>query len=268
MYSSYSSYYSRDQSLGQRSLGKAQIQCSLLKSRTRWGTIGQATPPSPHKAGLLYFQMNFIQPDTYSLRHVTVSMEFCTPTDPGCGPFVQKHAPERMFGQAQERNNAKGKELSPEIDVGGIVGVKLGGVHSSSEYTSEERWSFTGHRQAVNQQDYTQVLWKLEDPQAQGRSTERPITTAAVLLLEGDPAPKPFVVKVNIDGKLKSKLHKWRIFDIRSRTIQSTEITPGTSASDISNFVDGLAAAIEEENLLHATTGKTQYDHPRVYTEC
>lgn len=167
----------------------------------------------------MLFRFKSVQSDTFSLRHAEVCMEFCTPANESCGPFIHSYAPERMVDEPVAGHETKGRRLEPELNLGGIageIGGKLGSFERYSDYTYDDRWSFMGH---TPKGSYTAIAWNLDNQIKEGGSTERPFTTGTILLLQGEPTPKPFFVNLEIDGKLKSKRPKWKIFKTNSGTI-------------------------------------------------
>lgn len=264
MWTSYPTYVARfisekDLSIGYTKLGNAHIQCTLLGPNSQWGVLkGKQNDP---KGVLLFFRLSFIQPDKYSLRYAEVSMEFAPSVNGGIsGPSVDEFQPIRMVGMAHERHEVIDQEFNPRFDAGSLGGGEIGSYHRSMDQTRLSRWVFSGDRKASRNQNYlTTAFWKLEDSTEDGRDTEHPFTTAAVLQLERGAEEKSFLLKLGVNAKFKSKFSNLRYsqqqLKLKEGTIQSTELIPELSAVDLSPRVQNLAEYIREVNSRRETPG-------------
>ncbi|KEQ96415.1 hypothetical protein AUEXF2481DRAFT_38679 [Aureobasidium subglaciale EXF-2481] len=237
----------RDTSLGTATFSKAKVDCSLLRSCSKWGTVSK---PSPQAVGLFYLKISIYQPPDCRLRYVEAKAEV-DPSDSigvGRGPYISVSHPGQICGQPWREAIQTQYEIRPHGEGAGFGG-DLGGVSRSADFERQYRWNFTLQRHPDDRGEYTKLAWKWE---AQGRGAsvafERPIHAAMVVGHDN----APFTIQTHITGKFESRRHGWRhlMFAPAEGRVVPLEPDSTIAPEDLTETIGGLQQAMEEENRL------------------
>ncbi|KAK3904443.1 hypothetical protein C8A05DRAFT_31770 [Staphylotrichum tortipilum] len=142
---------------GRGKIGKVEVDCHFLFTKSRWGVIG--TPEVP--AGIIYMDLDFHQPSDCKLESATVAVTLATedgeecrlqPRDrpvPDAGPrpppvkFTQHFGPHEMRGKETLVQSRRAKKRTPQVEVMGY-GVGGMGLDNEKVVQTTSRWRFSG----------------------------------------------------------------------------------------------------------------------------
>jgi hypothetical protein len=195
----------RDTSLGSRDFSKARVDCCLVRSCSKWGTV---TKPSPQDVGLLFLKMTIYQPLDCRMRLVEAGTEFGrrVPDKTGEGPYISVAHPDQICGQPWQESVETQYEINPHAEAAGFSG-DIGSFSQTRASERQYRWNFTLQKHSGVDGEYTKLAWKWEG-QAKGTSVafERPIHAAVVVGHD----KSPFTIRTYITGKFESRRQGWR----------------------------------------------------------
>lgn len=263
-----------DASLGRTAIGKVEVDCRFLFTKSQWGVLKARENP----AGIIYLDLSFSQPRDCRLKKVTVTLtlddddeELRTIPNTSYGHAkvpVQIGAigPEKFGGQAKRVYRTKRNQFVPHVEGGGMVG--FGGVGRESEEHSykESRWQFSGKKETnpkstKNSWAYKVIRWELEENELESQSTHSNVIHTG-FSFEHD--GQPFFMQVEVGGELESRrsefvhrMSKWKKSwrfpaDPRAAPCATTLINFGGRNifhKPLDELERGLALAMENANM-------------------
>jgi hypothetical protein len=243
----------RDTSLGSAKFSRATVDCSFLRSCSKWGTI---TKPSPQDVGLLYLKITIYQPPDCRMRLVEAEAEVGRQTSGKTseGPYIFVTHPDQICGRPWRETVETQYDISPHIEAAGFGG-DIGGLSQKKSSERQYRWNFTLQKHSAVDGEYTKLAWKWE---GQGKGTsvafERPIHAAVVVGHD----KSPFTIRTYITGKFESRRHGWRnlMVDRAEGQVVSLEPDSTTSLEDLTTTIQELQKSIEDKNRSEAPIGK------------
>lgn len=244
----------RDTSLGKANFSRATVDCSLLRSCSKWGTVSN---PSPQDVGLLYLKICIYQPPDCRLRYVEAEAEVAqqAPKKTGEGPYISVTHPEQVFGRPWQETVETQFDVRPHVDGAGFGG-DLGGFSRKTNSEREYRWTFTLQKHPDDDGEYTKLAWKWE-AQRKGASVafERPIHAAVVVGHD----KSPFTIRTYITGRFESRIEGFKHLIIERAEGQVVPLVPDSKASpeDLTAIVETLQQSIEDKNRRQAPRGKS-----------
>lgn len=251
-------------SIGAATIGKVNVDCSFLFSKSQWGVLDGAEDP----AGIVYLDLSFNQPKEQRLKSARVVVTL-DDDDRDLAPFggqsrmVPVHfchyGPQRLDGQARHALKTQQRRMVPSLNVMGMAG--FGGVGQSSEKLAiqECRWSFssqllTDPKSENCQWAYKVLVWDLNENELEVQALQSNIVHTAFSFKHDG---QPFFMKVDISGRLESKSS-----DLARKFKFSSKAKNAPSATTLVNFggrgkfhkpldklSEGLPLAMEEENM-------------------
>lgn len=255
-------------SVGHRSLGKLTIDCEFLFKKSQWGVLGEQRYP----AGIIYLNLNFGPPQGCRVKSATVTVTL-DEADPALAPLRETAAgprathpsgcpaqitawygPRDLGGQTRTADVESTRRLVPEVSVLGNGGGGLG-HESKKSFTHQARWSFNG--QLLPGQGtwvYKTLRWDLAENELD-RQSFRSSTVRTGFAFEH--SGQPFLMKVDIDGKLESwndrVRSKFRFGDGRDKQNRVTTLLDFEDYRRYEKRLDemarGLPRAMEMENM-------------------
>ncbi|KAG9658715.1 hypothetical protein KCU64_g4335, partial [Aureobasidium melanogenum] len=244
----------RDTSLGKANFSRATVDCSLLRSCSKWGTVSS---PSPQDVGLLYLKICIYQPPDCRLRYVEAEAEVAqqAPKKTGQGPYISVTHPEQVFGRPWQETVETQFDVRPHVDGAGFGG-DLGGFSRKTNSEREYRWTFTLQKHPDDDGEYTKLAWKWE-AQRKGASVafERPIHAAVVVGHD----KSPFTIRTFITGRFESRTKGFKHLIIERAEGQVVPLVPDSTASpeDLTAIIERLQQSIEDKNRRQAPRGKS-----------
>ncbi|KAF7944400.1 hypothetical protein EAE96_010797 [Botrytis aclada] len=206
-----------DVCLKYQKVGKVGVTCQFRLSKSKWGVLGEAENP----AGVIYMSLGFDQPNDCRLSSaiVSITLEDSDPKEATGKDSIQKsvsdslhitdqYGPKQLSGPERRMLVRKKVLLTPNINILGNGGGGVG-LDTSKELILSSRWIFNGRlRPAVHPIHKTRhtaifrtLEWELTESQFEQHTTHsNMIHTAFAFEHDG----MPFLMEVNIKGKLKS----------------------------------------------------------------
>ncbi|KAL4934208.1 uncharacterized protein BDV17DRAFT_285934 [Aspergillus undulatus] len=267
-------------------IGKVQVDCRLCVRQSQWGQLG--TPGTP--AAIVYMDLCFHQPQDCRLANATVLITLEEPViarsskkkkerddrdrrkDGGTSSLLHMtdyYGPKHLIGDATNVTVTKALRLAPQLNVfgGGVGGISLDHEQAVS-YNA--RWSFTGQllpgqpkttgAGAGASTAYKTLKWELCENEFGGRSNHTNVIHTGFALQH---TPQPFVIRIEIHGKLQSKRDRIRnvMRTMRfprssdrdqgiSETLVCPDATPSRMAKALDRIALGLSSDMERRNLM------------------
>ena len=125
--------------VGGEKFGKAEVDCRLYGSESKWGVI------ESDNVGIIYFGLTLSQNSEYRLDWIDIRMCFKAdePTT-GKGPEVTQYiAPQVLWGPEREEQTDYSFTINPNVQVAG-TGGSAGEISRRVGYKRIQRWSFCG----------------------------------------------------------------------------------------------------------------------------
>ncbi|TGO29916.1 hypothetical protein BPAE_0009g00100 [Botrytis paeoniae] len=198
-------------------VGKVGVTCQFRLSKSKWGVLGEAENP----AGVIYMSLGFDQPNNCRLSSaiVSITLEDSDPREATERQSIQKsvsdslhitdqYGPKQLSGPERRMLVRKKVLLTPNINILGNGGGGVG-LDTSKELILSSRWIFNGRlRPAAHSTHksrhtaiYRKLEWELTESEFEQHATHsNMIHTAFAFEHDG----MPFLMEVNIKGKLKS----------------------------------------------------------------
>ncbi|KAM0161300.1 hypothetical protein ACHAPG_002503 [Botrytis cinerea] len=202
-------------------VGKVGVTCQFRLSKSKWGVLGEAQNP----AGVIYMSLGFDQPNDCRLSSaiVSITLEDSEPTEATERRSIQKsvsdrlhitdqYGPKQLFGPERRMLVKKNLHLTPNVNILGNGGGGVG-LDISKEVTLSHRWIFNGSLRPATHPThksrhtaiYRTLEWELAESEFELHTTHsNMIHTAFAFEHDG----RPFLMEVNIKGKLKSTKDK------------------------------------------------------------
>jgi hypothetical protein len=264
-------------SIGNRDLGKVNIDCKFRLSESKWGVLGAAE----RSAGILYMDLTFDQPKDCKLSSATVlitvdgediaaeSLREATTEAVGTVRSVlpalritDSFGPKNLSGEQKTMQMKSTYRLTPNFNV---LGNGAGGVGRDIEKINHftGRWTFTGHikptkvhgRNGVTSMTYKTIKWELTENDLDLRVVHNKVVHTA-FAFEHD--QKPCYIRVEISGKLQRVRDRIRSTlrfpparrEDQGETIARIELGPSYKFKNrLDSIANGLARAMEMENF-------------------
>ncbi|KAF7897940.1 uncharacterized protein EAF01_008906 [Botrytis porri] len=198
-------------------VGKVGVTCQFRLSKSKWGVMGEAENP----AGVIYMSLGFDQPNDCRLSSATVSitLEDSEPREDTERRSIRKsvsdrlhitdqYGPKQLYGPERRMLVKKNLLLTPNINILGNGGGGVG-LDTSKEVILSSRWIFNGRLRPATHPThkgrhtaiYRTLEWELTESEFEQHTTHsNMIHTAFAFEHDG----RPFLMEVNIKGKLKS----------------------------------------------------------------
>lgn len=206
---------------GRGKIGKVEVDCHFLFTKSRWGVIGSREIP----AGIIYMDLDFHQPSDCKLESATVAVTLATedgeecrlqPQDrpePGSEPksgrvkFTQHFGPHEMRGKETQVQSRRVKKRTPEVQV---MGYGVGGMGLDNEKTvhTASRWRFSGRTTSDGGSIWDNRLqWELQENKLE-REPTRPNRLHTAFAFEHNASR--FYMTVTVSGKLAKGTNKMK----------------------------------------------------------
>jgi hypothetical protein len=250
-------------SLADHKIGSVRVNCCFLLSKTTWGEL------DGKKAGLMYLDLTFHQPEECMLASATVTLTLLPVIDnattedfdPGL-EVTEYFGPQVLTGEKTEISISKKLMVQPEA---GAYGFTVGGIgyERGKESTLVKRWKFEGKRFPADTRDksisvtanssrYRQIVWHLEENHLERQPIHRP-TIHTGLVFEHE--AHPFLLNLQVKGKLRRRHQHFLqklVCPPRNRTAQTTALVEAGKLSTGKNgHLKDLAQGLDQ-----AMTGK------------
>ncbi|KAH7313827.1 hypothetical protein B0I35DRAFT_435928 [Stachybotrys elegans] len=250
----------RAMSAGRQDIGKVDVDCKLRLSDSKCGVLGRSNQP----AAIMYMDLAFNQPSDCRLARATVriTLEEHSASPPPYASslgMTDDFGPHMLCGPLKTEAASSENRLTPFIEYAGVGMGGLGQVESKMSL-HERRWTFGGHLVPPNRSaplsmrngSYRTLQWDLEENSFEPQALHRQVFRTA-FVFEHDVTP--FVLNVEIDGKLQRRRDRIRHFsfpqsqrrwDGTTRTL--IDLTPQYRPNAPSfKRLDQLAARIRDE---------------------
>ncbi|KAK1778256.1 hypothetical protein QBC45DRAFT_414441 [Copromyces sp. CBS 386.78] len=212
--------------IGQTSkIGKVEVDCRFLCSRSRWGKMSKGGPGSPqpsdtYPAGILYLDLAFRQPAGCRLQSAKIGVTLGRDDDAlqknEPAVFMTGHyGPGQLSGPKQTRQTRQLDELRPTIGIGNLF--EIGGVGRQKEklQTVADSWRFSGHLRSVDgSPNYNRLEWVLDESFLEERPTHGPIFHTAFAIRHN---ARAFNLTVEVTGTLARKRDKIKSWSKETR---------------------------------------------------
>lgn len=251
-------------SLADHKIGPVRVNCCLFLSKTRWGEL------DGKKAGLMYLDLTFDQPEECMLASATVTLTLSpvmdNATTEGFDPgleVTEYFGPQMLTGEKTEKSLSKKLTVQPEA---GAYGFTAGGIgyERDEESTLVKRWKFEGKRFPADIRDksisvaadggrYRQIVWRFEENYLDRQPIHRP-TIHTGLVFEHE--AHSFLLNLQVKGKLRSRhqhLLQKLVCPPRNRIAQTTALVEAGKLSmgkneHLKDLAQGLDQAMTEKN--------------------
>ena len=224
--------------VGQASFDKVAVDCKLLLSRTKWGTLGAGAHLHSDEvpAGIMYMDLTFHQPKKCRLSSATVYV-MMDDQAPELDSFRQQNRPTlNRLDRSDKENESLPVQITPWFGPKAIVGrertvqmekqvkieptvgfaeATLGGMgwNEKSTKTQSSRWTFEGQAitdspgsrrdgRGTNQNaGLCKVLrWSLAENDLESEASHNPVMHTAFTFVHSN---KPVLLRIRIEGKLQ-----------------------------------------------------------------
>jgi hypothetical protein len=202
---------------GHGSIGKVQVECRFLFTKSQWGVMGEARNP----AGIIYLDLDFSQPADCKLESATITVTL-TEDDgeearihhrsPCHTKFTDHFGPKSVRGPESLVQTRKVKNRTPEVQV---LGYGAGGIGINKEklVQTRGRWDFSGYITSTKDSLWYNILrWELKENSLEWQPTHSNLFHTAFALEHN---ATRFYMTVHVSGKLAKFSHK--IKDIKNR---------------------------------------------------
>jgi hypothetical protein len=244
-----------DISLGDRKFGSATVDCCFLNRKSKWGLLHQKP------AGILLLDLTFSQPADYKLSHANLQLSFLESETTG-GPsapldfplnITEYIEPLIVCGPPNEIRGSREVQVQPELGADGVFNIGGIGYRDTNDILEKHRWIFRSHRLPNENGIYTNAQWLWEaNPSNKQIELMGPLHVGVAVQHTG----QPFIVSLQIQGKLRSKAKRLRYGFQEDRKQTRTEICPKHTAVDIKREAESLREKMRNANTFPGT-GKT-----------
>jgi hypothetical protein len=242
---------------GRGSIGKVEVDCRFLFTKSHWGVIGDSRNP----AGIIYLDLDFCQPADYRLESATI--EVVLAEDDGeesrmqrrfhCPvQFTDYYGPKCMVGEESLVQTKKVKHRTPEMQ---FMGYGAGGVGINKEkiVQTKGRWNFSGHISSTKGSLwYNKLRWELQENSLEWQPTHSNLFHTAFALEHN---ATRFYMTVHVSGKLaklsdqlKKQIKGWMKFgDNPSKHQEITTKIEWAEGYSCPPRLDGTARGLHEK---------------------
>ncbi|KAK3497802.1 uncharacterized protein B0T23DRAFT_311171 [Neurospora hispaniola] len=266
--------------IGQTSkIGKIEVDCRFLCSRSRWGKMSNGGPgprlSDTYPAGILYLDLAFRQPADCRLQSAKIAVTLgrddymLQKSEPAV--FMTGHyGPRQLSGPRQSIQTRQLDEFRPQVGVGGYV--EVGGVGRQKEklQTIADSWRFSGYLRSVDGcPNYNRLEWVLDESFLEERPTHGPIFHTAFAI--GHNA-RAFYLTVEVTGTLARKRDKFKNWSREKFKFGGSKDTPQNQATIKFQWRNGYSSAklpldVEAQYLSQAMDLENMHSIPIVIPE-
>ncbi|KAK4649405.1 uncharacterized protein QC761_0021080 [Podospora bellae-mahoneyi] len=241
---------------GRGSIGKVEVDCRFMFTKSRWGVLGESQNP----AGILYLDLDFHQPPDCKLESATVSVKL-TEEDgedariehrSSCPvKFTDHYGPKHIRGRETLVQTRKLVNRTPNVNVLGYGAGGLG-IDKEKTVTGGSRWNFEGHISSTKGSIwYNTLKWELKENTFEYQPSHNNLIHTAFVLEHN---ATRFYMTVEISGKLSKfsdefmKMFKFR--DGKKEIVTKIEWANGYSCPlRLDRMARELHLQMEYENM-------------------
>ncbi|KAL2146260.1 hypothetical protein VTI28DRAFT_4556 [Corynascus sepedonium] len=195
---------------GRGRIGKVEIDCRFLFTKSRWGVIGEPRNP----AGIIYLDLDFSQPADCRLGAATITVTLTE--DDGeeadiqhrsaCPvKFTDYYGPKCVRGPESLVQTRRIKNRTPEVQVLGYGAGGLG-INKEKIVQTRSRWDFSGHISSTKDSIwYNRLRWELKENSLEWQPTHSNIFHTAFALEHN---ATRFYMTIHVSGKLAKRSDK------------------------------------------------------------
>ncbi|KAK0718778.1 hypothetical protein B0T21DRAFT_338573 [Apiosordaria backusii] len=197
---------------GRGSIGKVEVDCRFMFTKSRWGVLGESQNP----AGILFLDLDFHQPPDCKLESATVSVRL-TEEDrddariehrSSCPvKFTDHYGPRHIRGRKTLVQTRKIVNRTPNVNV---LGYGAGGLGIDKEkiVSGGSRWNFEGHISSTKESIwYNTLQWELKENTFEFQPMHNNLIHTAFVLEHN---ATRFYMTVEISGKLAKLSDKFK----------------------------------------------------------
>ncbi|KAI0104669.1 hypothetical protein GGR51DRAFT_224512 [Nemania sp. FL0031] len=263
---------SQHASLGAASLGKIHVDCKFLFKKSKWGTL-----EGRDSAGIVYLDLDFIQPSDCRLKNATVQVTLDDDDEHLVRQFpahstrppvqIVKYGPRHMTGEPQYERVATHNRFIPSVEVGPFGGAGGVGRESAKVKVRECRWMFESHlmtggrKRGKNPWAYKVLQWQITENELETQSLHSNTVHTAFSFIHGG---QPFFMRVEVSGRLESRTsdlghqirHKMRKLKFPANPHSARYATTLINfngrhrfTTPLDGLVQGLELAMEHDNM-------------------
>ncbi|KAL1840746.1 hypothetical protein VTJ49DRAFT_186 [Mycothermus thermophilus] len=189
---------------GHGTIGKVEVDCRFLFTKSLWGVIGEARNP----AGIILLDLDISQPPDCKLQSAAVTVTLSEEDgvearikrrSPCPVKFTDYFGPKSLRGEESLVQMRKTKNRTPEVQV---LGYGAGGLGVNREKVVETtgRWDFSGYITSTKDSIwYNQLRWELKESSLEVQPTHNNLFRTAFALEHN---ATRFYMTVHVSGKL------------------------------------------------------------------
>jgi len=189
---------------GRGNIGKVEIDCRFMFTKSRWGVIGESKNP----AGIIYLDLDFSQPADCRLESATITVTL-TEDDGEEGrvqhlsacpvKFTDHYGPKCVRGPESLVQTKKVQNRTPEVHVLGNGAGGLG-INKEKIVQTRNRWDFSGYISSTKDSIwYNRLRWELKENSLEWQPTHSNLFHTAFALEHN---ATRFYMTVHVSGKL------------------------------------------------------------------
>ncbi|EAQ89290.1 hypothetical protein CHGG_05909 [Chaetomium globosum CBS 148.51] len=189
---------------GRGSIGKVEIDCRFMFTKSHWGVIGESKNPG----GIIYLDLDFSQPADCRLESATITVTLTE--DDGeeariqhrsaCPvKFTDHYGPKCVRGPESFVQTKKIQNRTPEVQ---LFGYGAGGLGMNREkiVQTRGRWDFSGYISSTKESIwYNRLRWELKENSLEWQPTHSNLFHTAFALEHN---ATRFYMTVHVSGKL------------------------------------------------------------------
>ncbi len=203
-YSRFDHVTSTHMRAGRGSIGKVEVDCRFMFTKSRWGVIGERRDP----AGILYLDLDFSQPPDCRLESATITVTLAKDDgeggaipEPSDWPvqFTDHYGPKSVRGPESLVQTRKVKNRTPEVQ---MFGYGAGGLGQNKEKVvqTKGRWDFSGYISSTKDSLwYNRLRWELKENSLEWQPTHNNLFHTAFAIQHN---ATRFYMTVQVSGKL------------------------------------------------------------------
>lgn len=189
---------------GRGSIGKVEIDCRFMFTKSHWGVIGESKNPG----GIIYLDLDFSQPADCRLESATITVTLTE--DDGeeariqhrsaCPvKFTDHYGPKCVRGPESFVQTRKIQNRTPEVQLFGYGAGGLG-INKEKVVQTRGRWDFSGYIASTKDSIwYNRLRWELKENSLEWQPTHSNLFHTAFALEHN---ATRFYMTVHVSGKL------------------------------------------------------------------
>ncbi|KAH6854573.1 hypothetical protein B0I37DRAFT_362348 [Chaetomium sp. MPI-CAGE-AT-0009] len=189
---------------GRGSIGKVEIDCRFMFTKSHWGVIGESKNPG----GIIYLDLDFSQPADCKLESATITVTL-TEDDgeeariqhrsPCPVKFTDHYGPKCVRGPESLVQTRRVQNRTPEVQVFGYGAGGLG-INKEKVVQTRGRWDFSGYISSTKDSIWYNCLrWELKENSLEWQPTHNNLFHTAFALEHN---ATRFYMTVHVSGKL------------------------------------------------------------------